>query len=74
MIVDIMDTKEIGRIIRTRRKSLQISQAHLADLVECSIPSVINAEAGKPTQQLDKLLSILDVLGLKLSVSDSKRL
>ena len=71
MNVTIMDAKQIGRIIRERRKLLRVSQAQLADLAACSIPSIINAEAGKPTQQLDKLLAILKILGLSITISDS---
>ena len=67
-----MNAKQIGCVIRERRKLLRVSQAQLADLAACSIPSVINAEAGKPTQQLDNLLTILRILGLSITISDSK--
>jgi HTH-type transcriptional regulator / antitoxin HipB len=66
-----MNTKQIGQAIRLRRKELRITQEQLADLAECSKPFVIAAEAGKPTMRLDKLISVLSVLGLVLNVEEA---
>lgn len=63
-----MNSFEIGEAIRTRRKQLRLTQDQVADLAGCSKPSVIAAEAGKPTLRLDKLISILDVLGLAVRI------
>ena len=68
-----MTTIEIGTAIVQRRKNLQLTQSELASLASCSKPSVIAAEAGKPTQRIDKLLDILRVLGLTLTVTDERR-
>jgi HTH-type transcriptional regulator / antitoxin HipB len=68
-----MTPEEIGITIRTRRKQLRLTQGQLAELASCSKPSVIAAEAGKPTLRMDKLRSILSILGLSLSVQPEER-
>ncbi len=72
MIVDGMTQAEIGKAIRVRRKLLRLTQARLADLASCSKPTVIAAEAGKPTLRMDKLMAILSVLGLSLYVGEEQ--
>lgn len=65
-----MNTLQIGKSIKKRRKSLGITQAELALLASCSKPTVIAIERGKPTLRLDKLIAILKVLGLELQITD----
>jgi transcriptional regulator with XRE-family HTH domain len=65
-----MDPKQLGERIRDRRKALGITQADLAQLSSCSIPSVIAAEEGKPTLRLHILIDLASVLGLKLELVD----
>ena len=59
----------IARQVRDRRKALRLTQDDLADLAACSPRFVRALEAGKTTVQLDKLVDVLDVLGLELRVS-----
>jgi y4mF family transcriptional regulator len=73
MIVDPMNAIEIGQAIRNRRRQLNLSQSSLADLASCSKPFVIAAERGKLTLRLDKLMAILEVLGLSLDVQSRKQ-
>lgn len=70
-IITKMTSKEIGQRIRQRRRMLGINQTDLARLASCSKPSVVAAESGKPTLRLDKLMAILQVLGLRVSIEDS---
>lgn len=63
-----MNEREIGRAIRARRKLLRMTQEQLAELAGCSKPSIIAAEAGKPTLRLDILMGILRVLNLKVRI------
>jgi y4mF family transcriptional regulator len=65
-----MDAKHLGNKIRDRRKALGITQADLARLAGCSIPSVIAAEEGKPTLRLKILIDLAQVLGLHLELAD----
>jgi y4mF family transcriptional regulator len=63
-----MKMSELARDVRARRKDLGLTQPELADLAGCSPRFVRALEAGKATVQLDKLLAVLDVLGLELEV------
>jgi HTH-type transcriptional regulator / antitoxin HipB len=52
--------------VRSRRRALGLGQQDLADLSGASVRFVRNLEHGKPSVRLDKLLAVLDVLGLEL--------
>ncbi len=54
--------------VRDRRKALGLRQAELADLGGCSERFVHTVENGKTSLRLDKLLDVLEVLGLELVV------
>jgi HTH-type transcriptional regulator / antitoxin HipB len=61
----------LARAVRWRRKSLRLSQDELALLAGCSRPFVSEVERGKPTVQLDRLLSLLAALGLGFRLTES---
>jgi y4mF family transcriptional regulator len=54
--------------VRDRRRSLELRQAELADLAGCSQRFVHTVENGKTSLRLDKLLDLLEILGLELLV------
>ena len=56
----------LGQAVRARRESLGLRQAELAGLAGCSSRFVHTLEAGKETLRLDKVLDVLEVLGLDL--------
>jgi y4mF family transcriptional regulator len=58
--------RALARQVRQRRKSLKLTQADLADLAGCSARFVRAFEQGKQTVRLDKVLDLLEVLGLEL--------
>lgn len=58
----------LAAAVFARRERLGLRQEELADLADCSVRFVHDVEAGKPTVQLDKLLEVLDALGLGLAV------
>lgn len=58
----------LAEAVRTRRVELGLRQSDLAELAGCSQRFVHTVEQGKPTLRLDKLLDVLEVLGLGLSV------
>ncbi len=60
--------KALAAALRARRAELGLNQVDVADLAGCSTRFVHAAEAGKETLRLDKLLTVLGVLGLRLSV------
>lgn len=61
-------TAELGTTVRDRRRSLGLRQEELADLAGVSIRFIHSLEHDKPTLRLDKLLHVLEVLGLDLQV------
>lgn len=59
---------QLAEAVRLRRKELGLRQSELAELAGCSQRFVHTVEQGKLTVRLDKLLDVLEVLGLGLAV------
>ena len=66
--VKIKSTKELGDFIRTFRTSQNLTQADILGLANTGNRFIVELESGKPTVQLQKVLDVLDVLGLELIV------
>jgi len=64
----MMDTKEIGIIIKERRKHLGVNQQTLADLAGVGLNTLVAIERGEGNPQLSTLLTILDTLGLQMDI------
>lgn len=62
--------KRIAIAVRQRRKRLGVTQQALAKMAGCGLVFVYNLERAKPSLRFDKLLDVLDVLGLELVVTD----
>jgi HTH-type transcriptional regulator/antitoxin HipB len=63
----------LGRSIRARRKLLRLDQAELAVLAGVGLAFLYELEHGKRTVRIDKLLAVLEVLGLELSLREGKQ-
>ena len=63
----------VGQAVADRRRALGLRQEDLADLAEVSHRFVQALEAGKPTVRLDKVVAVLDALGLELTVVPRSR-
>ena len=59
-----MNHKEIGTIIKERRRHLGVNQQTLADLAGVGINTLVAIERGEGNPQLTTLLTILEALGL----------
>ena len=59
---------EIGSLIRTTRKKQHISQTVLAGLASVGTRFISDLENGKQTIQIQKLLDVLQALGLGLYI------
>lgn len=57
----------LAATVRARRKELGLTQQDVADLGGVSAKFLRDFERGKATVRLDKLLDVLEVLGLELS-------
>jgi y4mF family transcriptional regulator len=58
----------LGASVRARRQELGLRQVEVAELAGCSQRFVHTLEQGKPSLRLDKILDVLEVLGLGLMV------
>lgn len=63
-----MNQKEIGRIIKERRKHLGVNQQTLADLAGVGINTLVAIERGDGNPQLSTLLTILETLGMEADI------
>lgn len=59
---------DLGAIIRDRRKQLALTQLDLAGLANSGNRFIVEVENGKPTVQLQKVLDLVQLLGLELVV------
>lgn len=64
-----MKPEEIGKIVKTERKALGLTQADLALTSGTGMRFISDLENGKPTCQLGKTLMVLKTLGLRLEIS-----
>ena len=62
-------TAQIGKLIRDTRKSLGVTQKDLALTSGTGIRFIIDLENGKETCEIGKALSILNTLGIKITLS-----
>ncbi|MGN0879589.1 MAG: helix-turn-helix transcriptional regulator [Oligosphaeraceae bacterium] len=59
---------EIGKLIQRTRKEQGVSQMMLAGLSGTGVRFISDLENGKPTIQLQKILQVLNALGLGLYI------
>ena len=64
MHTTIMDSKEFGETLRTRRKELKYTQQFLAEFTGFSVSYISDLENGKATAELGKALYLAGTLGL----------
>jgi len=67
-MIRIKNSQQIGQLIKLSRKEQGIDQASLALICGFSERPLKAIEKGKGTLSVDKLLKILDELGIKLHV------
>lgn len=63
-----MNIQAISDVIVKRRKMLSVSQKELADLADVSLHSIINLESGRGNPTLQLLLTVVEVLGMKMQL------
>lgn len=59
---------ELGQLVREQRHKLSLRQIDLAGIGNTGNRLIVDIEKGKPTVQLQKVLDVLDLLGLELVV------
>lgn len=60
--------REVAEVVRGRRRALELTQLDVADLAGVGVRFVHELERGDTGVRLDKLLAVLEVLGLVLEV------
>jgi y4mF family transcriptional regulator len=64
-----MLVETIGETIKNRRKELNITQPHLAELAKVSTNTLYKLERGKGNPSLDVLNKLTEVLGMELTLA-----
>ena len=64
----IRSSVALGAVIRDQRKRLALKQLDLAGLGNTGNRFIVDLENGKPTVQLQKVLDLMDLLGLEVVV------
>jgi HTH-type transcriptional regulator / antitoxin HipB len=64
----IRSSAELGALVREQRKRLALKQLDVAGLGNTGNRFIVDLESGKPTVQLQKVLDVMDLLGLELVV------
>lgn len=64
----IINTKEIGIIIKKRRQYLKVKQQELTDLADVGINTLAAIEHRQGKPKLETFLTILDTLGLQVEI------
>lgn len=59
---------QIGKIIKDRRKELNVTQPELAELAQISVNTLYKVERGQANPSLEVLEKILDTLGLEIQI------
>ncbi len=64
----IMLIKNLGETLRKRRKELNITQPHLAELANVSINTLYKLERGQGNPSIEVINKLADVLGMELKL------
>jgi y4mF family transcriptional regulator len=64
---------ELGAAVRRQRRSLGMTQLEVSTLAGCGPVFVYDVERGKPGLRLDKLVDLLQVLGLQFALQPGKQ-
>lgn len=66
--VTIKSTQDLGHFLREFRVAQKLTQADILGLANTGNRFIVELENGKPTVQLQKVLDVLDTLGLEMII------
>ncbi len=66
--VKIVSTKDLGNLVREFRVAQKMTQADILGLANTGNRFIVELENGKPTVQFQKVLDVLDTLGLEIVI------
>lgn len=61
-------SEDLGKLVRQLRAEQELLQTDLAGLAGTGNRFIVDLERGKPTLQLQKVLDVLDLMGLEVVV------
>lgn len=64
----IMLIREVGAVIRSRRKELNITQPHLAELAKVSLNTLYKLERGQNNPSFHVLNKLAEILGMEIKL------
>lgn len=64
-----LTTTELGQIVRKTRRNLGATQADLALTSGTGLRFIVDLEKGKETCQIGKILTVLQTLGIRISLT-----
>jgi len=64
--MDVNNAKDLGSIIRKRRKEAGLNQSDFADLCNVGLRFISELERGKGTVQFDLAVKVANLLGIEL--------
>jgi len=65
-IGSINSAKKAGKIVSHYRKTQELTQVELAGLAQTGVRFISELENGKGTVQFDKVMHVLDLLGIEV--------
>ena len=69
MKTEFTNVSQLAEIVRHERKRQKVSQIRLSQLADVGVRFVRDLEDGKETVQLDKVLKVLETLGISVELS-----
>lgn len=66
--IRITSTHDLGKLVRETRVAQNMTQADILGLANTGNRFIVELENGKPTVQFQKVLDVLDALGLELAI------
>lgn len=64
----VRSTESIGEVVQQLRREQKLLQIDLAGLAGTGNRFIVDLEKGKPTLQMQKVLDVLDLMGLEVSI------
>ena len=68
MTTTIQSPQQLGKVLRTARKQLGLTQPQLALAAGVGVRFIVDLEAGKPTLRLETVLRVIDALGCEIKL------
>ena len=64
----IVNIREIGETVKSRRQSLGITQFELSELAGIGINTLVAIERGQGNPRIETLMAVADTLGLQVEI------